>query len=90
MDRRGRRKVILVSFHSVSAALFLEMLLKQRGVACSIIPVPREISSSCGYAAEVGMTDAATLKSILDDAEIEWETLYGKDAHYFVIEHAPS
>lgn len=70
--------MILITFHSVSSALYLETVLKERELGCRIIPVPRELSSSCGYAAETDTDDAAALKPVMDDAGIEWECLYRK------------
>lgn len=68
--------MMLVTFHSVSAALFLEKLLDARGVLCRIIPVPRSLSSSCGYAAEVSGMEQAALSPVLTEHEIEWEAVY--------------
>ena len=38
--------VILV--YSTSHAMRIEKLLAERGIACKMIPVPRQISSDCG------------------------------------------
>lgn len=78
--------MILVTFHSVSSALYLEELLKQRGVACKVIPVPRELSSSCGYAAEVDMSDLDELKTLMNKEFVEWEGLYSQDPHYELLD----
>lgn len=68
--------VMLVTFHSVSSALMLEALGKERGIACSVIPVPRKLSSSCGYAAELEMDLAEELHTLLDENGLEWEAVY--------------
>ncbi|MDR0527247.1 MAG: DUF3343 domain-containing protein [Spirochaetaceae bacterium] len=81
----------LVTFHSVSSALLLETEAKERGLPCEIIPVPRSLSSSCGYAAWVELQDSgaavfpegeagekaasARLLELLDALRVEWESV---------------
>lgn len=74
--------MILVTFHSVSSALYLEELLKARETACKVIPVPRELSSSCGYAAEIGTADTSALEKLMNDELIEWEGIYTESPEY--------
>lgn len=45
MDNQ-RYTVILV--HSISHAVKAERLLNEAGIACKLIPVPRQLSSQCG------------------------------------------
>lgn len=40
-----------VTFHSVSDSLKFEKTIKESGLEVQLVPVPREISSSCGVAA---------------------------------------
>ncbi|QRN86870.1 DUF3343 domain-containing protein [Clostridia bacterium] len=40
-----------VTFHSVSDSLKFEKTVKESGLEVQLVPVPREISSSCGVAA---------------------------------------
>jgi hypothetical protein len=35
-------------FQSVHHALLAEKLLKEAGIACKLIPIPRNLSSDCG------------------------------------------
>jgi hypothetical protein len=46
----------LFTFKTVSAALDCELIFKELGESCRIVPVPRVLSSSCAYAiiAETG------------------------------------
>jgi len=39
----------VVLFHSVSYALKAEKILKARNISYKLIPVPRHISSDCGF-----------------------------------------
>ncbi|MDR0363070.1 MAG: DUF3343 domain-containing protein [Planctomycetota bacterium] len=81
--------MILVTFHSVSSVLYLETLLRERRVRCAIIPVPRALGSSCGYAAEIDENDmgAPELKRVMADA-IEWEGIYEGAPDFALIERA--
>ncbi len=54
-------KYTVFLFPSVSHALKAEKVLKERGIAHKLIPVPRQISSDCGVClrVEMGLWDAA-------------------------------
>lgn len=78
--------MMLATFHSVSDALLLERILKQRGVAASVIPVPRELSTSCGYAVEADARDASTLISLMEREEIEWTEVYSHEEQYRLVQ----
>lgn len=79
--------MILVTFYSVSSALLLDKLLQKQGAASSVIPVPRELSSSCGYALE---TDgrSSSLIPFMDEEEIEWEAVYEHRDGYRLIQQS--
>ena len=77
---------MLVTVHSVSGALLLDRLLKQQGVAGEVIPVPRELSSSCGYAVETAEPDVSRLVSLMDRNEIEWEAVYEFKESYRLVQ----
>lgn len=77
--------MILVTFHSVSSALLLDSVLKRDGVPSAVIPVPRELGSSCGYAVEVASDDAAALEALVKSEGLEWERLYGPPPGYRVL-----
>ena len=42
-----------ILFHSSNYAIWAENVLKDGGIACKLVSVPREISSDCGYCIEV-------------------------------------
>ena len=66
---------LYVTFHSVSSALLLQELLAQQDI-CRIVPVPRSLSSSCGYAAEVKMEEPALQSLLAGDDTMEWDAIY--------------
>lgn len=47
----------VITFRSVHEALNFEKLMKAEGLEVKIIPVPREISSSCGMAAKFSLEE---------------------------------
>lgn len=65
-----------VTFYSVSCALFLEKTLTAAGIACRVVPVPRNISSSCGYTVLAFNMELQALANTMQAAGIEWETVY--------------
>ena len=80
MDDQGACEVsLLVTFYSVSSALFAQKVVAKAGVNCTVIPVPRSVSSSCGYALEILSADAGKLADELNKADIEWETVYRQE-----------
>ncbi len=78
---------LLVTYFSVSAALYTQKLLGKRGAPCEVVPVPRSVSSSCGYALEVMDILAAALAQAMNEAGVEWSSIYlclcdGKNERY--------
>jgi hypothetical protein len=66
----------LSTFFSVSDALYFEKMLKGRGCSCKVIPVPRELSSSCGYAVEFSLDLSDAFHEMVKSYGIEMESLY--------------
>ncbi len=50
------------------------------------VPVPRELSSSCGYAVEADARDASSLISLMEQEEIEWEEVYSHEQPYRLVQ----
>jgi hypothetical protein len=61
--------VILV--YSTSHAMRIEKLLAEQGVACKMIPVPRQISSDCGVCIRIPRIDVAAARAVVASAKIE-------------------
>lgn len=66
----------LVTFHSISMALWFERVMLAAGFGCHVVPVPRQLSASCGYAAEVAGSNAAQMTARMQGEGIEWENIY--------------
>jgi hypothetical protein len=66
---RDTHAVILV--YSTSHAIRAEKILRQAGIACKLIPVPRHLSSNCGVCVRVERTDAENAQQALEAAGVE-------------------
>ena len=55
----------VILFESVSHALRAEKLLKAQGIACKLIPVPRQLSSDCGVCLRISLSVKDQVESIL-------------------------
>lgn len=60
-----------VTFHSVSDSLKFEKMLKKTGLDVQLVPVPREISSSCGVAAMFAPDAEQTIRDFIRDNGLE-------------------
>lgn len=61
---------------STSHAMHAEAALKQAGIGCKMIPVPRHISSDCGVCIRISRQDSAAARAVLDSAAVEWESIH--------------
>ncbi len=61
--------VILV--FSTSHAMRIEKLLAEQGIACKMIPVPRQLSSDCGVCVRIPREHAAAARATVMAARIE-------------------
>ncbi len=59
-------------FKAVSYALKAEKILKERGIAHKLIPVPRQISSDCGVCLRVAADRQELVTKALQDL-VTWE-----------------
>ncbi len=66
MSERG-----VALFHTTSAALRAEKVLRADGVDVKPIPTPRELSSDCGIALSFAWADADRVKEVLAAAGVE-------------------
>lgn len=66
--------VILV--YSTSYALRAEKFLKNAGILCKLIPVPRHLSSDCGVCVRIAQTDSDAALQTLETANVEIDGIY--------------
>lgn len=67
-DSAGPFGVVL--FHSVQGAIGAERLLIAEGVAHKLIPVPRHLSSDCGFCLRFAWPDRERIESLLSQARL--------------------
>ena len=65
--------VILV--WSSSHAIRVEHVLNQAGIACKLIPTPRQFTSDCGLSVRIKREDAHAAREALDHAWAEYEAI---------------
>jgi hypothetical protein len=64
----------IITFPSVWHAFRAEKILKAAGIACTMIPVPRELSSSCqGLAAKIAVDVLEQALALLDEQQVQME-----------------
>lgn len=64
-------EIRVLTFPSVWHAFRAEKLLKTAALSCTLIPVPREMSSSCqGLAAKINEADLPVILDLLDSNKV--------------------
>lgn len=66
----------LATFNTTSMAIMFERAGKKDGLEVKIIPVPRNLSSSCGFACEFSCESTEEVKKICSEHKIEFEALH--------------
>ena len=61
----------LATFDTTHMALFFEKACRVEGLSVKIVPVPRQISASCGLACSYPCGELEHIKNIVGDKEIE-------------------
>jgi hypothetical protein len=65
----------VILFHSTSYAIWTSKILKKKGIAHKMIPVPRHISSDCGYCVRILRKDAEKIREAIEKNQIEYEDI---------------
>jgi hypothetical protein len=63
----------VILFFSNSYSIWTSKELKKRGINHKMIPVPRHLSSDCGYCVRINKNDAEMIQSILTEKGIEFD-----------------
>lgn len=66
----------VVLFHTTSAAMRAEKLLKNGGYIIKLIPTPREFSSDCGIALRFDWNFLEPVRSVLNKAVIDLDAIH--------------
>lgn len=66
---------IIITFPSVHHAMKFELTLKDK-LSLVLVPVPREISASCGVAAKISFSDLKLVKKQMKGYSLKWDAIY--------------
>ena len=67
--------VILV--YAASHAMRVEKLLRNEGIPCKMIPVPRHLSSDCGACVRIRYQDIDAARCVVEAGHVEIERICG-------------
>ena len=70
----------VVLFHTTSSVMRADKLLVKDGYSVKLIPTPRQFSSDCGIALRFDWNHCEQVKSVLDEARIEFDAIHSLDA----------
>jgi len=71
-----KENYIITTFYSTHLALKYEDLLKKNDLMVKIIPVPRQISASCGLAGRALSKDYDDILNLLEETSFDIEEIY--------------
>jgi len=61
----------VILFHTSNHAFRAEKVLKERGLSCKLVPVPRHLSSECGVCLRVEHAQLDLVTPVLLAAQVE-------------------
>ncbi len=64
-----------ILFHSSNYAMWAVDVLKQAQIGHKLIPVPRELSSDCGYCVRIETVNADGVTELLNSENIEFDRI---------------
>jgi hypothetical protein len=71
--------VCVAAFHVTYSVLKAEKLLREREVTVKLIPVPRQISSSCGIALRFDCRSLALVLEVIAPVTADMEGIYRRE-----------
>lgn len=70
---REKSRMLIVTFVSTHDAIAMEKRCRQDGIPGRLIPVPRQISASCGLAYSVPWPEADKVKNYMENTGLRLE-----------------
>ena len=70
------KKDSVILLHATSHAIRAEKLIKEEGIFCKLVPVPRHLSSDCGVCIRIEQVNRNKAIKILEEANIEYEGVH--------------
>lgn len=65
----------VVLFHSNNYSIWASNVLGKNGYKYKMVPVPRQLSSDCGYCVRINRDDAAAVKLLLEETGVEFDRI---------------
>ncbi len=65
----------IILFHSSNHAMWTKDILTENGIDNTLIPVPRDLSSDCGYCVKISYDDKKRVEALLSENDIEFDKL---------------
>jgi len=65
----------VILFHSSNQAIWAAKVIKKNNFKCQMKPIPRNLSSDCGYCVEIKNSNSDRIKSILKAKGIEYDRI---------------
>ncbi|HOT46466.1 MAG TPA: DUF3343 domain-containing protein [Spirochaetota bacterium] len=65
----------VILFHSTNHAIWTAKLLKKKGLPHVMIPVPRHLSSDCGYCVRINEENVREIEETLKSSGVEYESI---------------
>jgi hypothetical protein len=65
----------VILLRSTNHAVRAEKLLRDKGIPCKLIPVPRHISSECGVCVRILAPDADAARCVVSAAHVDIESI---------------
>jgi hypothetical protein len=65
----------VILFFSTNYAIRAESVLKKGGIMYKMIPVPRHLSSDCGYSVRIDTKDTVKAKNVLKKYSVEYDRI---------------
>ncbi len=66
----------VVTFFTTNYALDFEKKAKKEGIDVRLMPVPRELSSSCGTAARINCDERDRVEKFCEESSIEYDGIH--------------
>ena len=69
----------IYTFSSTHSALFAEKIINDGNISAKIIPTPRKISASCGFALRISADDFKKTSELILKNKINFDNTYDMD-----------
>jgi len=65
----------VILFHSNNYSIWASSVLGKKGYVHKMVPVPRQLSSDCGYCVRINRDDTDAVRLLLEETGIEFDSI---------------